>query len=129
LLRLENDMAGTAGNQVIAETVADPDFTVYGMAGGGVPRAITRALIKLVVEKLTNPIYGDGTVTPAPSALGAILQEKTDGHSIKYSPAGGGFSERRPGLSGITSDPEILDIITLYRAPLGVASPAAWSHA
>ena len=127
LLRLENDTQGVAGNQAITETVTNSGFAVYGMAGGGVPRAITRALIKLVVEKLTNPIYGGGTVTPSPSALGSILQEKTDGHSIKYSPAGGGFSERKPGLSGITSDPEILDIITLYRAPLGVASPKAWS--
>lgn len=127
LLRLENDTPGVAGNQTITETVVDADFTVSGMAGGGVPRAITRALIKLVIEKLTHPMYGGGSVTPSPSALGAILMEKTDGHSIRYSPAGGGFSERKPGLSGITTDPEILDIITLYRAPLGVASPVAWS--
>jgi len=128
LLRLENDAGGTTGNQAITETVADTGFAAYGMVGGGVPYAIVRALIKLVIEKLTSPMYGGGAVTPSPSALGAILSEKTDGHEIRYQPAGGGFGERKPGLSGITSDPEILDIITLYRAPLGVASPVAWSY-
>lgn len=128
LLRLENDTSGVAGNQTITETVVNADFVVYGMAGGAVPRAITRALIKLVIEKLTHPMYGGSSVTPSPSALGAILMEKTDGHSIKYGPAGGGFTPRKPGLSGITSDPEILDIITLYRAPIGVATPAQWSY-
>jgi len=128
LLRLENDAPGVAGNRAITETVVNTGFAVYGMAGGAVPYAITRALIKLVIEKLTHPMYGGGAVTPSPAALGTILQEKTDGHSIKYGPAGGGFGERKPGLSGITHDPEILDIITLYRAPIAVASPVAWSY-
>lgn len=128
LLRLENNVGGTDGNQAISETVSNSSFIVYGMTGGGVPYAIIRALTKLVIEKLTNPIYDPGgTVSPSASATGAILEEKTDGHAIKYQSAGGGFSERRPGLTGITQDPEILDIIVMYRAPRGLAAPAGWS--
>lgn len=129
LLRLENDTGGVAGNQLITETVADTDFIIYGMAGGGVPYPITRALLKLVIEKLTKPIYDPGgVVTPVPSVLGSLLEEKTDGHSLRYSPSGGGFTKRRGGLSGITEDPEVLDILKLFRAPLGIASPEQWSY-
>jgi len=94
---------------------------------GSVPKLIQRALSKLVVEKLTRPIYSTGGASPPP-ILGMILREFTDGHSIHYGAAGGGYEKRRPGLSGITEDPEILDIIKLYRAPLGIASPAGWSY-
>lgn len=94
---------------------------------GSVPKLIQRALTKLVIEKLTRPIYSASGASPPP-ILGTILREFTDGHSIHYGAAGGGYAERRPGLSGITEDPEILDIIKLYRAPLGIASPSDWSH-
>lgn len=129
VLKLENDTGGILGNQAITETVSNSSFVVYGMTGGGVPYAIIRALTKLVIEKLTSPIYDPGgTVASSASATGTILAETTDGHSLKYQAAGGGFSERRPGLTGITQDPEILDIITLYRGPRGMAAPAGYSY-
>jgi len=129
LLHLENDVGGTDGNQLITETVSNSGFLVHGLLGGGVPYPITRALTKLIIEKLTKPIYDpDGAIAPVPSALGAILMERTDGHAIRYGPAGGGFDQRRSGLSGLTEDPEILDIIMLFRAPLGIAAPAHWGY-
>lgn len=97
---------------------------------GSTPKLIKRALTKLVIEKLTHPLYPSvsSPVTPSPSILGAILEEKTDGHAITYGPPAGGFERRRVGLSGITQDLEILDTIRLYRAPLGVATPSHWSY-
>jgi len=94
-------------------------------ADGSVPKLIKRALLKLVIEKLTKPVYGPlpSGVTP-PSSISAILEETTDGHKIKYDSAS---VATKSGISGMTSDQEILDIIKLYRAPLGVATPANWS--
>ena len=95
---------------------------------GSTPKLIQRALLKLVIEKLNSPIYSSTGQGPSvPPVLGAVLKEKTDGHSIEYGHPGGEVGKRRPGLSGITSDPEILDIIKMYRAPIGVATPAHWS--
>ena len=97
---------------------------------GTVPKLIKRALCKLVVEKLGSPLVVDPT-SPGPALppiLGTLLEEETDDHRVKYGAVGGGTSARKPGLSGITSDPEILDIIKLYRAPLGLATPANWSY-
>ena len=103
----------------------------YVEENGSVPKMIQRALLKLVIEKLTKPIYvadPSATPTPPPMISGIVTQETTDGHSLTYAPAGGNTADRRTGLSGITSDPEILDIIKLYRAPIGIASPAHPSY-
>jgi len=99
----------------------------YVEEDGSVPKLIKRAHLKLVIEKLTNPIYvADPASMPVspPPLVGPLLEEVTDGHKIKYAQAGGKLRERAPGLSGITNDQEILDIVKLYRAPLGVATPA-----
>lgn len=97
---------------------------------GTTPRLIKRAHLKLVAEKLTRPIYTPaGEAEPEPSSTtyaGVVIEEKTDGHSIKYGSSS--FKDRRVGLSGLTQDTEILDIIKLYRAPLGIASPSHWSY-
>lgn len=92
------------------------------------PRAIQRALTKLVVEKLTNPIYpGEDAPTPAtPSYAGIVVEEKTDGHSLKYGAPD--YGKRKSGLIGITSDPEVQDIIKLYRGPIGIATPSHWMY-
>jgi hypothetical protein len=93
---------------------------------GSVPKLIQRALLKLVIEKLTDSLYGadDGQASPV---LGTLLEEWTDGHKKKWGTPGGNISDRRAGLTGITNDQEILDIIKLYRAPLGVAAPSYYS--
>lgn len=111
-------------NQEISGTFGftEPDDTT--------PLAIKRALLKLTIEKLSRPLYTPaGSVAPAPSTTvaGVILSEKTDGHSISYGTAE--YTNRRTGgISGITQDSEILDIIKLYRAPIGVANSSGWSY-
>lgn len=99
---------------------------------GSVPDLIKRALCKLVVEKLSHPIYVPPGETPGvpspPPILGPLISEKTDGHERKWASSGGAVSKQAPGLAGLTDDQEILDIIRLYRAPLGVATPAGWSY-
>ena len=53
--------------------------------------------------------------------VGSIKQKK-------FGWAGGELSKRRPGLSGITNDQEIHDIIKLYKNPLGIATPVDWKY-
>jgi hypothetical protein len=108
-------------NQIIKGTFG------YVESDNSVPKLIKRALLKLVIEKLTTPIYGDPDDN-VPNILGPIVEEWTDGHKIKYKQAGGIYSPRKYGLTGITNDQEILSIIRLYRAPLGVATPASPSY-
>lgn len=111
--------------------------TIKGVFGftepdGSVPKLIQRALLKLVIEKLTTPLYtAAGSPPPGgsvPPLLGPIIEERTDGHQRKFGQAGGELKPRAPGLSGITSDQEILDIIRLYKAPIGCATPANPSY-
>jgi hypothetical protein len=98
----------------------------YVEADGTTPLLIVRALTKLVVEKLTKPVYVDPMnppVTAPPLMSGVIVEEWTDGHKIKYAQSGGEVKPRAPGLAGITDDPEVLGILRLYKAPIGVATP------
>jgi hypothetical protein len=100
---------------------------------GSVPKLIKRALVKLVVEKLTHPIYtagGSPTAAPPspPPILGEVLEEWTDGHKLKYGTVGSETTPRAIGLVGMTNDQEIHDIIKLYKAPLGIATPAHPSY-
>jgi len=92
------------------------------------PRAIQRALTKLVIEKLTNPIYpgADAPVPAIPSFAGIVVEEKTDDHMLKY--AAPTLGKRKSGLLGITNDPEVQDIIKLYRGPIGIATPSHWMY-
>jgi hypothetical protein len=94
---------------------------------GSTPKLIKRALLLLVIEKLTKPPYiadPSTTPTPPPPIVGNLMEEWTDGHKFKYSSAGGELAERKPGLTGITQNLEVLDIIKLYKAPIGIAAPA-----
>lgn len=97
--------------------------------GGAVPFLIQRALLLLVIEKLTQPIIPD-PCNPAPELAGArgpILEETTDGHKLKYQARGGPVRASAKGLRGITENPEVHDCVRLYKAPLRMATPANWS--
>jgi len=98
---------------------------VFGFveADGSVPELIKHALLKLVIEKFRS--RPGATPTSINPLVGLILEEWTDGHKIKYAQAGGETSKRAPGLTGITMDQEILDIIKMYKGPIGIAVPAA----
>lgn len=104
----------------------------YTEADGSVPAMIKRALTKLVIEKVTRPLYVDPatatTPTPPPPIVGQLIEEWTDGHTLKWAQQGGVLTTRAPGLTGITNDQEILDIIRLFRAPIGIATPNSWSY-
>lgn len=96
------------------------------------PLPIKRALTKLVIEKLATPVYvapGAEVPEPPPPILAGIIQEeRTDGHAVVYSDRFR-VKERRPHvMMNFTQDPEILGIVKLYRAPIGVATPAHPSH-
>jgi hypothetical protein len=97
----------------------------YVEEDGTTPKLIQRALTKLVIEKLMTPIYEStpSTLAPMPPLLGPLLEERTDGHEMKYGYAGGAIKPRAPGLIGITQDQEILDIIRLYKGPIGIGAP------
>jgi hypothetical protein len=93
---------------------------------GSPPPLIKRALLKLVIDKLTRPLYpGTVNVTPPPLIAGLLREEWTDGHRIKVEPSGGVLKVRAPGLFGVTDDPEVLGILRLYRAPIGIATAAS----
>lgn len=99
----------------------------YVEADGSTPPLIKHALLKLVIEKLTHPVFGTFSGGEASPLMAQVLEEETDGHRMKY--AVSAPSPRKPGLSGVTSDQEILDIIRLYRAPIGLATPAHPNYA
>lgn len=90
------------------------------------PKLIQRALLKLVIEKLTKPLYSSGISLSGtiPPILGNVIEEQTDNHRIKY----GGFKQIAQGLAGITNDSEILTILKMYRAPIGCITQANPSY-
>jgi hypothetical protein len=93
------------------------------------PGPIQRALLMLVLEKLSTPLYSDPSSPspmPIPPVLGPVVEEWTDGHRLKYAEVGGSSGTRKTGMSGLTSNPEIIDTLLLYRGPIGIAVPADW---
>lgn len=98
----------------------------YVEQDGSTPALIKRAMLKLVIADLANPIVpGTGSgITPPPITAGIVREEVTDGHSIKYDTVGGDFKPRAAGLSGLINDPEVQMIVKLYRAPIGMSTPA-----
>lgn len=92
-------------------------------ADGTTPRLIKRAVLKLAIRELQG---GGGSLWEqvaggGPSAGGGVVtSETTDGHTISYNAFS--ISASKPGLNGITNDPEVDRIIDLYRAPLKITS-------
>ncbi len=98
----------------------------YVEADGSTPLLIKRALVKLVAEKIARPIVSSGAAIP-PIVSGVVLEEETDNHRIRYAEPGGGTAPGKNSISGLTSDPEVRDILRFYKAPLAMATPAHWS--
>jgi hypothetical protein len=100
----------------------------YTESDGSVPQLIQRAMKKLVIEKLANPIFGTPPITaPPPSGGGVVVEEEVDDHRIKFqvSPL---EAEKKGTLGGFTKDQEVLTIIQMYRAPMAIATPAHWGY-
>jgi hypothetical protein len=110
------------GNQEIKCTLG------YVEEDMSVPKPIQRALLKLVIEKITAPYLSGTTAIQPPPIIGALLEEETDGHRIKYAQSGAPVSSRSPYMTGITNDQEIIEIIKMFRAPIGCATPAHSSY-
>lgn len=95
---------------------------------GTPPLLIQKATRKLAIQYLTSPEYvAPGETAPqAPpqGQSGQVMRETTDGHSVAYTFVK--FGDVRAGLSGLTMDREVLDIIRLYKSPIGIATQAGW---
>ena len=99
----------------------------YTEADGSTPLLIQRALILLVIEKVSPILAGPGgPAVPPVVPTGLLVEERTDDHSRKWQAAGGSTKARPAGLLGITGNPEVLRIIQLYKAPTAMATPANW---
>lgn len=97
-------------------------------ADGSTPQGVRRALILLVTEKLLTPVVPSPTAPALGGALvGNLVEEEVDGHRVKFAPAGAPAKARPAGLSGISQNPEVRDLMKLYRAPVHLATPAHWS--
>lgn len=94
------------------------------------PLAIKEALVAMVIEKLKNPLAGASVVSTAPTQTygGVIIEEETDGHRRKWANnvSAAPLSTRRAGLDALLT-PYVKDLLSLYRAPIGVATPAGYS--
>lgn len=100
----------------------------YVEPDGSVPPEIQRAVLLLAIQFLTSPPYIDPSNPPGPPpppALGPIVEEGTDGHYIKYAQAGGATRAKAVSAwAGITSNPEVLTILKMFRAPIFISAPA-----
>lgn len=92
---------------------------------GSTPKLIKRAVLKLAIKELQG---GGGTLwnqvgNGGPAAGGGVVaSETTDGHTISYNAFS--IAPSKPGLNGITNDPEVDRILDMYRAPLKIAATA-----
>lgn len=101
-------------------------------ADGSAPLAIQRALTKLVIQKVTAPIYVDpNSATPgiaiAPAPLtnsGIVIEEWTDWHRLKYANVGDTLPVRSDNMGDVIGDAEVRGLLKLYRAPIAIAAPS-----
>lgn len=99
----------------------------YVEQDGSVPLMVQRAVTLLVIEKLLVPPFtppDSDPLAPPPIITGNLVEEWTDGHRKRYGEAWGPIKPRAPGLYGLTNNPEVLQIFRLFKAPLGIATPA-----
>jgi hypothetical protein len=97
-------------------------------ADGSTPEAIKHALALTVIDQITNPAIEPpaGTSVSPVVPTGLIIEEETDDHRAKWEPAGGATKARPGGLAPMFT-PEVQRIITLYKSPIGIATPADWT--
>lgn len=134
-VRLDDVTGLTDANYVWRVTVVDPtNVSLNGSAGAGAPgytgggslrkltppALIQRAVMKLVLAKVGPIATSDEAVTPGPAGF-----EMTDGHSIQYLTPDK-FKNRAKSI-GITKDPEVEQIIAMFRGPAKFSAPGTMS--
>ena len=109
----------------------------YVEADGSTPRPIKRAITKLVIQKIAQPLYvdvnnPDPPIQPALPPIysnGAVTDEWTDWHRIRRESSAGTFLPRRPSaMSELIDDAEVRGILTRYRSPLFVAATSSYGY-
>lgn len=128
-VRIDDVQVNSAANYAWKVTVIDDTHaSLNGSAGNGaftaggtlrklsVPALIQRAVLKLVVAKTPQIASSDEAATVGPVAF-----EMTDGHSIQYI-APDRFKVRAVTI-GITKDPEVEQILAMFRAPAKMRAP------
>lgn len=91
---------------------------------GSTPKAIRYAALKLVIEKIMNPILltpdFEMFSTSLNTQTGGVSEEITDEHSKKYSNIR--VEPRKQGISGVIKDFEVLDILNTYKNSFSIVS-------
>jgi hypothetical protein len=100
------------------------------------PALIRRAAMLLIMEWLNNQPSADttttvgGTTGPVPTGS-VIIEEETDGHRIKYGGVAATSASSPTSTKGLTAlirNAEVRQILSLYRAPIAIATQANWSN-
>lgn len=90
---------------------------------GTTPLLIQRALLKLAVKQLSSGSLarGGGSLTGSSGPAGPLILESTDGHTQQW-----GNLVRptlSPGSIGVTGDPEVDEILKMYKRPIKIGVP------
>lgn len=98
----------------------------YTEADDTTPLMIKRATMKMTL-RFVETLAPNGTGTGAAAFnSGILIGESTDGHFIQFAlPSNVGI---RGATFGISKDPEVEQIILLYKAPLAIAVPGNFSY-
>lgn len=99
----------------------------YVEADLSTPLPIKEACIRMTLERLGSPAYGTPPIIlPAPVASGAIVEEWTDGHRLRYSDVT--IKPTIQAIRGISKDQFVIDVLRMYKGPIGIATPAHWTY-
>lgn len=89
-------------------------------ADNSTPKMIQRACKKMAL-RFVDKLAENGTGTTGSTNSGTVIGESTDGHFIQYAmPSATGV---KGATFGISKDPEVEQILALYKAPIGLAVP------
>jgi hypothetical protein len=95
--------------------------------GGLTPALIKRAQMKLVMKFVSKLGPGSASLGAPLGPVGPVTTEMTDGHMQVFGPTMKALT--KPGTLALTGDPEVEEILKLYRRPIGYGVPknAVWA--
>ena len=132
-----NIFAGSEGGRFLAGSQNQRVVGTFGFVepNGEAPLGVKRALTKLVITKVTQPLYvdpnqpgEDATIALPPTySSGIITDEWTDWHRIKRESIHQTLPKRADGMTDVIEDPEVRGLLKLYRSPIALAaSSTSW---